>query len=181
MPHEPPPGREPLLSYSCSASLQFNLDMHPPTWFNPKLIADLVNPALAVWLIWIALGGSLPTGWNRARFLLQAGGAILLVFVVLHLPRWLHLHRWLSVWPEQGHFLSGHTGFAVAVATSLAVARRRTLWVTVPLLAAYGVLIVLLEYHVWLDVVGTWMLAPPLALVCFRRGRSARERTARTC
>lgn len=133
------------------------------TLHSLKLLANLVNPCFALALlaaIWLPRrdGSGPPPG----VFTIRAVVAVLLVFVVAHVNRWLHL------WPAHPMFPSGHMAFAASIATSWFVLARRSLLWTVPLQIAYGALIVYLGYHVWSDIIGAWIVAPPLTWVCYR-------------
>ena len=141
-------------------------------------IANAVNPLLAALLLSAIM-------WRRkkdpqflaARFLF---GALLALGAAFVLGR---INAALKIWPglpgDPGHyeFPSGHTCFAVAVATSLWLLNRRWLLFLAPLLLVYGALIVLppLRYHSWLDVIGAWILMPPIALFCHKLGKTRIE------
>jgi membrane-associated phospholipid phosphatase len=135
-------------------------------------IADLVNPALTLWALLLL--------WRRAREA-RAGGetfplgrtitawflCVLTIYVVAH------LNRWLGLWPGHRLFPSGHTSYAACFVTLGALLDRRSLALTVPLLGLYGVLIVRMGYHVWIDIVGALAFAPPLTLWLAHRMRAA--------
>lgn len=106
-------------------------------------IADAVNPALAVLLMFAPLKAN----WRRAGiFLVRSWLAVGAVYLLAHLPRWLH---WFGGHP----FPSGHLAFALSVVASLVVLNRWW-WFLAPLVAAYAALIVALGFHNWLDIAG---------------------------
>ena len=136
-----------------------------------KHIANAVNPFLTILLLGAIV-------WRRksdaqfaaGRFIFGALLAIVFAFVLGKANSIFKV--WTGFPGDPGHyeFPSGHTCFAVAVATSLCLLDRHWLLLVLPLLAAYGALIVLppLHFHSWLDVVGAWILTPPLALLCHK-------------
>jgi membrane-associated phospholipid phosphatase len=65
-------------------------------------------------------------------------------------------------------FPSGHLTFYLCVATLMFLLSRWTLLVTVPAGICFGWMIVALRYHIWLDIYGAWLMAPPVTLLCCR-------------
>lgn len=136
--------------------------------------ANSVNPLLVVLLlgavVWRAYHDkSFRTGEFIARTLI----ALLLAFALGRINAALHIWPGLRGDPGSYEFPSGHTCFAASVATSLACLNRRWLWFVVPVLFLYGVLIVLppLRFHSWLDVIGAWILTPPLAWLVHKEAK----------
>lgn len=136
--------------------------------FWDSYVADSINPLLGIALILFCLTAKPP---QTARiYLLKSGLALLLIYVVAHLNKWLHL------WPSHRNFPSGHTVFAVSVAVALALWNRKTLVVTAPLLLFYGWLMVALRFHDWLDIFGGVALSWPLSwLILHKTARDVRE------
>ncbi|MBV9867282.1 MAG: phosphatase PAP2 family protein [Abitibacteriaceae bacterium] len=132
-----------------------------------KHLANLVNPLLFVLLVvapFMAtrqrerpVAATRPTLW---LFLVRAIVGLLVVYVFAHVNRWLHL------WPSHKLFPSGHLAFTASVATSLFLLDRRWLWLMLPLTLIYSAMVVALGYHVWLDIFGAWIIAPPLTYIC---------------
>src|SRR5687767_391158 len=107
-----------------------------PAWKFWDSIADAVNPALLIALFivtWLYSRKRESSGFFW-RFIGRAILAILLVYVVAHLPRWLHWN------PFQSKFPSGHTAFAASCITSLWLLDARSKYFTVSLLALYAAL-----------------------------------------
>jgi len=128
-----------------------------------RQIAGSVNPLLTVLLIGaIFWRRRVDARFPMARFALCA---LLAIVASVILGR---INEKLRLWPADLEFPSGHTCYAASVATSLCLLNRRWLFFVVPLLAAYGALIVHLKFHVWLDVIGAWVLMPPIAWAIHR-------------
>lgn len=143
-----------------------------PSWIFWDSIADKVNPALLLLLIvatWLVSRKQFHSGAFFFRFLGRAVMAILLVYVLAHLPRWLHWN------PFQSKFPSGHTAFAACAITSLWLLDARSKYFTLPLLGLYAALIVALGHHIWIDILGALVLAPPTALWCHRWRNAPRD------
>ena len=89
--------------------------------------------------------------WARpraGRYVTGALGGLALVYV-LHFA-----DRPLGLWGSLGLDFSTHTAVAVSLATSMACSRLRWLWLLVPLLGAYSVVMVEIEnHHSWADVI----------------------------
>lgn len=137
-------------------------------------IANAVNPALTLLLLTAIAWRCSSTRTYPWLLIVRAMLALLLAFVLGRINEKLHLWPGLSTDRNPYEFPSGHTCYAASVSTSLVLIHRRFLLLVVPLLAAYGALIVLppLRYHNWLDVLGAWLLVPPLTLLCHRLGRN---------
>ena len=136
-------------------------------------IADSVNPLLTLWallVLWRTARDTprFPLGRTLVSWLLCIG----IVFVVAHLNRWLH---W---WPGHKWFPSGHLAYATCIATLGAVWEWRSIWLTIPLLGLYSVLVVKLGYHDWLDIAGAWLLAPTLTIAILRLLARRKQRVA---
>jgi membrane-associated phospholipid phosphatase len=134
------------------------INMDAATHARWDAIADCINPLLGVVLIGAAFFVLRRHAW---LFLLRAWLAVGLVFVLAHLPRWLHLFG-------ERKFPSGHMAFAACVATSLILLNRRWAIALLPLLVAYGVLMMALGFHDALDLGAAVVLAVPLTLWCQR-------------
>lgn len=142
-----------------------------------RLIANAVNPSLIILLL-----AALAWRWRVAQtapwqFLGRVVLALLVAFVLGRINEKLHLWPGLPGDRKPYEFPSGHTCFAASVATSLCLIHRKWLLLVVPLLLAYGVLIVVppLRYHNWLDVLGAWLMVPPLTLLCHRLGCKVKQ------
>ncbi len=134
-------------------------------------IANGVNPLLVILLLGaIVWRRKTDAQFAAGRFLLGALLALGAAFVLGRINDALNLWPGFPGDPGEYEFPSGHTCFAVAVATSLCLLNARWLLFVAPLLIAYGVLIVLppLRFHSWLDIIGAWLLTPPLALLCHK-------------
>ncbi|MDF2440797.1 MAG: hypothetical protein JWN98_1781 [Abditibacteriota bacterium] len=157
--------------------LMISADRNHPAWIFWDSIADAVNPGLVLLLIaatWLSSRHrtDLPQNGRIAfffGFLGRALLAILVVYLLAHLPRWLHWN------PFQSKFPSGHTAFAASVVTSLWLLDARSKYFGLPLLAAYAALIVALGHHIWIDIVGALILAPPIGVWCHRWRSTARQ------
>ena len=149
-------------------------------------IADVVNPLLTLWAVLVLLrhsrhsAGSAAPGANaRASRFWRVAGAWLLCIAVVYVVA--HLNRWLHLWPGHKYFPSGHASYFACVATLGATLERRSLALTMPLLALYSLLMVQMNYHSWPDIAGAVALAPALTLAILRwLGQSARLAEART-
>ena len=127
-------------------------------------VAKLVNPLLAVLLVVAPLLAHRATtdgGRQPWQFWLRSVVALLVVYVLAHINRWLHL------WPAHLLFPSGHLAFATCVLTSLALTDRRWL-VLIPFLVVYSWMVVALGFHGWLDIGGAWLMSPPVTLLCHK-------------
>jgi membrane-associated phospholipid phosphatase len=136
-------------------------------------LADAVNPLLVVLLIGsIVWRARHDKEFRAGEFFARAVAALVLAFVVGRINGELHLWPGLPSDPAKFRyeFPSGHTCFAVSIATSLYRIHARWLLFVVPLLLFYGALIALppLRYHAWIDVVGAWFLIPPLTLLAHK-------------
>lgn len=145
----------------------------PPPGISPELferldqVADAINPALTLWALLVLWSHArrarehepFPLGRTLGAWI----GAIVLVFVIAH------LNRWLNLWPDYKYFPSGHIAYACCVATLGATLQRRSIALTTPLILLYSLLIVRLGYHAWLDIAGALVLAPPLTLLALRK------------
>lgn len=139
-----------------------------PAWKFWDSIADAMNPALLIALFiatWLHSRKYESSGFFW-RFIGRAVLAILVIYVVAHLPRWLHWN------PFQSKFPSGHTAFAASCITSLWLLDARSKYLTVPLLILYAALIVVLGHHIWIDIFGALIVAPPIAFWCHRFGKA---------
>ena len=145
-----------------------------------QLIAKAVNPALTVLLLSVLAWRWCLAGTSPWPFLARVALALLAAFVLGRINEKLHIWPGLPTDRKPYEFPSGHTCYAASVATSLVLFHHRFLLLVVPVLAAYGALIVLppLRYHNWLDVLGAWLLVPPLTLLCHRLGRKLKDENA---
>ena len=139
---------------------------------SPKALADLsslLNPILLVVLAGFALKRR-PPGWQFLSFIGASAVALLLTFTLAHLNRWMHL------WESHLYFPSGHTAFLASVLTSIFLLDRRSVLFTVPIALAYGVLLVVMQWHTWLDGIGALLFAPPVTWLCHSMLPSDRPR-----
>lgn len=150
----------------------FSIARTDPNWKFWDAIADAVNPALLILLVvaawlWHRKHATAKNFWS---FIGRALLAILVVYIVAHLPRWLHWN------PFQSKFPSGHTAFAASCITSLWLLDARSKYFMMPILALYAALIVALGHHIWIDIFGALILSPPLTLL-FHRLRTNQNKT----
>jgi len=124
-----------------------------------KLLADAVNPALCVLFAAAAWRRGRSRG-NTADFVARSACALLLTFILAHLNRWAHLS---TVYPT---FPSGHMTFFASLATSLFLIEYRSVFLTIPCGLLYGLLIVVLSYHPWIDLAGAALFSVPVTIVC---------------
>lgn len=148
--------------------------------FDPPLlrrIANSVNPLLTVLFIVVFLFHARRPNFRAAEFFARAFIALLFSFVLGRLNDWLDIWPGFRGDPGNYEFPSGHTCYAASIATSLCLLDRRWLLLVMPLLVAYGILIVLppLHFHSWLDIIGAWVLTPPIALLVHREARRSQE------
>jgi len=122
------------------------------------VVADLVNPLLAVCVLLAPRLSRRPGG----RFLLRALLAVAAAYAATFLDRQLHL------WAGLGLDFSTHTAVAVALALSLVAWNRRWLAFALPVLAGYAALMIRLHYHSLADILTTAAVVAPLAWLCHR-------------
>ena len=136
-----------------------------------KHIADLINPLLGIWLAAAIFAGRKLAEQPKERrtMLLRVVAAIVVVYIVGHVNRKFHL------WPIDPMFPSGHIGFSACIATCLFWLERRSLLITVPVIAAQSILIVYLGFHHWIDVFGALCIAPPLTWLCLAAGQPSQR------
>lgn len=94
---------------------------------------------------------------NKGAFWGRAMVALVVATFLAHVNRIFHL------WPAHLLFPSGHTTLCLGLSVSLAMLRRWTLGVTMPLLLVLAVSLVGLKYHTTFDVLGAF----PLVLVVY--------------
>jgi hypothetical protein len=145
-----------------------NLDAH-----SLRQIANSVNPLLTVlFLVAFFSRAQRDKTFRANEFFVRA---LLSLLVGFALGR---VNSIFKIWPgfplDPGHyeFPSGHMCYAVSVATSLVMLNRRFLFFVVPLLDCYGLLIVFLRFHGWIDVIGAWALMTPLAWIIHQQTES---------
>ena len=134
---------------------------------NPNLwdsFADSINPILGIALLFLAWKTASRNGWTTRDFLLRSLGAVVVLWVLTHLDRWIKVLR------VEG-FPSGHMATAVCLATCLVILERRLLAPLVILLAFYGAIIAgTPDYkHSWLEVLTAVLIALPITLLWHRR------------
>ena len=139
------------------------------TW---RQIANSINPLLVVLFfivfLWRARSDK---SFHSGKFFMRAFLSLLASFVLGRINAELKIWPGLPLDPGDYEFPSGHMCFAVSMAVSLVMLHRRFLFFVVPLLACYGVLIVLLGFHGWLDVIGAWILMTPLAWLIHKEAK----------
>ena len=113
-------------------------------------VADCVNPILGIALLAAALLSRNPCRWN---WLARALFAVALVYVLAHLPRWLHLFG-------ERRFPSGHLAFALCAGASLVRFNRRWLFCVIAIIFPYSALILALQYHDIIDLAGAGFALP---------------------
>jgi membrane-associated phospholipid phosphatase len=138
-----------------------------------RLVASSINPILLAVLVFYAWKKN-PHPLDGAAFLLRSAGALLVAFVLSHLNRWGHL------WPGHHYFPSGHMTFYLSTATSLFFLEKRSAFLTLPIAAGYGWLMVWLRFHTWLDVVGAALVALPVTLFFQKKRLRQTGRPARS-
>ena len=131
------------------------------TYEHLRTLCAWVDPFFLVLLIVVAWAKH-PKRIAALRFLGVSLAGLLIACLLAHTNRLLHL------WKSHLVFPSGHMSFYVSVATSLVLADRRWIFVTVPGAIGFGFLLVLLGYHSWLDVVGAWFMASLVTWLCHR-------------
>ena len=82
-----------------------------------------------------------------------------------------------EVWSGHPGFPSGHESFALAAVVSLAIRDWRWLILGFPAALLLSWALVDAHYHVPMDVVGAWLLAPPCALLCQALGAKRPSQT----
>jgi hypothetical protein len=128
-----------------------------------KIVADAVDPMLAVialltpW-IWRPTGGQ-----RRLRFYLTALAALGIMYALRAFEHSSH-----AVGPSWDVHYSSHTGFTVVLATVLALWRWWFSIVGVVVLFAYGDLMIYQHYHSLADIAVTALLICPLTLVIYK-------------
>lgn len=124
-----------------------------------QIIRGVLIPLTAVILIFTPLFrfSHLPTA---IKFILFTAVPVLLTFALAHVNRWAHL------WEGHLGFPSGHMSFVTCAATLLVLLNPKWIYAAIPLLCAYGWLLVHTHSHTWLDVIGAALMAPPVTLAC---------------
>ena len=129
----------------------------------PQLIASATNPILTILLVGAPFYTERRTG--PGEFWLRSGLGIGLAVALAEIGK----RR--EVWAGHPTFPSGHEAFALAAAVSLAARDRRWLALGLPLTLLMSWALVAAHYHQPVDVLGSWLLAPPCVLLCQGWGR----------
>ena len=128
-----------------------------------RSLMSAVNPLMLCILVATAMA---PMPRYRAAFLARSGLALFITFVAAHINRWTHL------WHGHEFFPSGHETFLLSVSTSIAFVKPRSLFATVPLTIAFGYGLVYFGWHVPLDILGAFALAPTVTWACHAARRA---------
>ena len=111
--------------------------------------AILAELSIVLWtvLLFVAPRWSRPRGHRRRFRVVGLGAALLASLITL-------IGKLVEVWPGNPLFPSGHTAYAVTIATLLVALDVRWLRVVVPLLVLSAIALVLSHYHIAFDIAG---------------------------
>jgi len=129
-------------------------------------VADAVNLALALLALvfpWLDREAIRKRG-SRWSFWMRTLLSLAVVYVLMFADERFRL------WPALGLDYSTHTGFAVAIITSLGAMIRRWLFLLVPVVVAYAALMIYLGYHSLLDILTTALVIASATWLIHRIG-----------
>lgn len=128
-------------------------------------IADSVNPCLGIAILvfaWLPAARGYGSPWSLLGWTIVG---LAIVYGLQYLDNRAHL------WPAVGLDYSTHTAVAVSLSTSLVVANWRWLFVLIPVLVFYAVLMMYLDYHSLTDILSTAVVVAPLTWAVHRLAR----------
>ena len=123
----------------------------------------LINPALGLTLLIFASKRAALIDGGFKNFLLRVLAAMLTLWVLTHLDKAIKALRHVAWFP------SGHMAFAVCALTAMAFLDRRTIAPMAIVVALYGALMVVMKYHVPLELFTATLLAVGVTWLFLKR------------